>query len=286
MALRGVKAGNKLGGIGGKGSKKQDLNPIQFAVQQATEGTDRFRKGYLEALDRDAGALRSSILRASPEMARINSYLSDRFDNPIPQQLAAGFEDRIRTAQAARGFGGGGTGVAGEEARFLFGVAEQQRQQLLPAMGNFGQQILQMSGLGGAQTMTAEQAHAISLSASQNRTARKNAQAQRNIGYINAAVGAIGAVSGFGAGGGLGSQLIGGGGGGLLNADSRAAFNNYFQQQLSDMGAGISAQRTNGAYNEATRNFLGNYFGGDPYSDAQAQQVLRDRGNRGSVFGL
>jgi hypothetical protein len=73
-------------------------------------------------------------------------FLQDRFSDPLGGGLGAEFENRIRAAQAIRGFGGSGGGGAGaaQEATFLTRIAEQQRRQLLPMLGIFEQQAAQL----------------------------------------------------------------------------------------------------------------------------------------------
>lgn len=104
------------------------------------------QQGLLESL---GGPLRQALFSASPELAMTSNYLQSQFSNPLPPDLAQDYAERIRTAQAARGFGGGGTGPAGEEARFLLGAADQRRMQLLPQLQQFGANVLGMTGLQG-----------------------------------------------------------------------------------------------------------------------------------------
>jgi hypothetical protein len=93
-------------------------------------------------------SLRSAIFSASPELATTANYYQQNFNDPFGGSLST-FQDAIRGAQAARGFGNAaGTGPAGEEARYLTNFAEQRRMQLAPQMAAFGQQLLGNSGLG------------------------------------------------------------------------------------------------------------------------------------------
>lgn len=91
-------------------------------------------------------SLRSAVFAASPELAQTADYYNKTFNDPFGGSLST-YQDVARQAQAARGFGGGGTGPSGEEARYLTNFAEQRRMQLAPQMAAFGQQILGNTGL-------------------------------------------------------------------------------------------------------------------------------------------
>lgn len=97
--------------------------------------------------------LRSSIFATSPELQQASDYLTKTFADPFAGQQST-FQDAIRTAEAARGFGGGGSGLAGEEARYLNNYAAQQRQQLLPQLQGLGNNLLGVSGLQAPPDMT------------------------------------------------------------------------------------------------------------------------------------
>ena len=57
--------------------------------------------------------------------------------------FAQEYADRVRSAQEARGFSGGGGSAGGvQEASFLARMADQRRQQLLPVLNLFEQQAL------------------------------------------------------------------------------------------------------------------------------------------------
>lgn len=100
-----------------------------------------------ELLQNLGPSLRSAVFNASPELAQASGYLQQTFSDPFGGALNT-YQDAIRQAQAARGFGGaGGTGPAGEEARFLTNFAERRRQELLPQLVGFGNNILEISGL-------------------------------------------------------------------------------------------------------------------------------------------
>lgn len=93
--------------------------------------------------------MRNAVLAASPELMQASNFLQSRFANPIPPELEAEFRDKIRTAQAGRGFSGGGSAVFGDEARYLQGLAEETRRAILPQLQSMGGAILGMSGLQG-----------------------------------------------------------------------------------------------------------------------------------------
>lgn len=99
-----------------------------------------------DLLSRLGPSLRQAVFTASPELAAASDYLTKTFADPYGGSRST-FEDAIRSAQAARGFTGGGTGIVGEEARYLTNFAEQRRMQLLPQLQGFGNNILQISGL-------------------------------------------------------------------------------------------------------------------------------------------
>ena len=91
---------------------------------------------------------RQAIFAASPELAAAGQHITSTYNDPFGG-AGSTFQDAIRTAQAARGFGGGGTGVAGEEARYLTNYAQQRRDALLPQAQSFGTNMLNIAGLGG-----------------------------------------------------------------------------------------------------------------------------------------
>lgn len=90
--------------------------------------------------------LRNALFQASPEIAQVSQFLQGRVQEGIPSALAENYQQRIREAQAARGFSGG-AGPAGQEAQFLTALAEQNRFQAAGQLGNLGQQILANTGL-------------------------------------------------------------------------------------------------------------------------------------------
>lgn len=98
--------------------------------------------------------LRNAIMNASPELAGVGNYYQSRMNQPLAPDLEQAHAERIRTAQAARGFGGGGYGPAAQEARYLTNLSEQTRAQIAPQAAAFGQAILGISGLNGPPDIT------------------------------------------------------------------------------------------------------------------------------------
>lgn len=93
-----------------------------------------------------AAPLRELVFQASPELARASKFLQERFEQPIPEEMLNTYRQNLRQAQISRGFEGG-QGPALQEAELLTGLVEQERSRLLPAMQQFGGQILGMTGL-------------------------------------------------------------------------------------------------------------------------------------------
>src|SRR5262245_1752773 len=136
----GAPSGGNIGGALTQFSPQNTLNSI-------LQARPNFVQQQQNLLNQYGSSMRQAILGASPELSQAASFYQSRFNNPIPPELEAQFADRIRGAQAARGFGGGGTGPAFEEARYLTGLAEEQRLQLLPQMQQFGAGLLGLGGL-------------------------------------------------------------------------------------------------------------------------------------------
>jgi len=112
-----------------------------FAVQQQ------------EMLTQLGPGLRDAAFAASPELAAVSQYLMSSFQDPFGGMLST-YQDAIRGAQAARGFGGGGTGLTGEEGRYLTGFAEKRRQEMLPQLQAFGNNLLSIGGLQAPPDIT------------------------------------------------------------------------------------------------------------------------------------
>lgn len=148
-------AGTTAGTTGALTGAMQQFSP-QNMMQQLLNFRPQFIQQQQNLLNQYGSSLRQSILGASPELSQAANFYQSRFQNPIPPELEAQFQERIRGAQAARGFGGGGTGPVGEEARYLTGLAEEQRLKLLPQMEQFGAGILGMSGLAQPTQFTGD----------------------------------------------------------------------------------------------------------------------------------
>lgn len=79
-------------------------------------------------------------------------YLTGAFEDPLGGSFGEEFANRLRIAQAARGFEGGGPGDAAsvQEASFLARLADQRRRELLPMLNLFEMQA-QEAGSGAFQ---------------------------------------------------------------------------------------------------------------------------------------
>lgn len=171
-------------------------DPVRAGLDASTAHNRLARRYYLTDLKKYGVATHDAILRASPELKKISKFLDSRFSGKIPQDMLEGYQDSIRSAQAARGFGGGGTGVTGEEARYLTGLQEAQRMQLLPFMQSFGQSVLGMAGLGGANTVSGQEALNMWSNYKQVRLAEAQFRHQKTMSYVNTALTAVSALTG------------------------------------------------------------------------------------------
>jgi len=133
--------------FGGKG------NDASSFLKALYEARPNFLAQQGELLNKLGPSLRQGIFNASPELATASNYLNQTFNDPYGGSRST-YEDAIRGAQAARGFGGGGTGVTGEEGRYLTNFAERRRQELLPQLTQFGQGMLGLAGLAGPPDVT------------------------------------------------------------------------------------------------------------------------------------
>jgi hypothetical protein len=133
--------------FGGKG------NDASSFLKALYEARPNFVAQQGELLSKLGPSLRQSVFTASPELAQASNYLQKTFEDPYGGSLST-YQDAIRGAQAARGFGGGGTGVTGEEGRYLTNFAERRRQELLPQLSQFGSGLLNIAGLGGPPDIT------------------------------------------------------------------------------------------------------------------------------------
>ena len=151
-------------GLGSAGSFTGDASAFLNALYAARP---KFVKQQGSLLEQLGPSLRSAVFQANPELATASQYLQQTYNDPFGGSRST-FEDALRTAQAARGFTGGGSGVAGEEARYLTNYAERRRQELLPQLTSFGNNILQISGLQGPPNLELSSIGALAL---QNRNA-------------------------------------------------------------------------------------------------------------------
>lgn len=202
------------GGTGGTASFSGDAAGFLKSLYEARPAFLRQQGNLLESL---GPALRQSIFNASPELAQASDYLNQTFSDPFGGARST-FEDAIRGAQSARGFTGGGSGVVGEEARYLTNYAMQRRDALLPQLTGFGNAILGISGLQGPPDITLGAIGALAL---QNRNqidskaaaeaqSRQAAQMYQDF-LAGAGGGTAGGVGGAGAGSNIG-RLTGAGG--------------------------------------------------------------------------
>lgn len=173
---------NNIGATGtGTGAMTGGLQGFtpQAVMDSILKARPAFVQQQQDLLNKYGTSLRNSILHASPELAAASKYYNDRFADPFGG-MEGEFQGRIRTAQAARGFGGGGTGPSGEEARYLQGLAEQTRQNLLPGMQNFGASVLGLSGLGPPDYSTGQFAN---LAGDIYAANLRNSQFQQQLGF-------------------------------------------------------------------------------------------------------
>ena len=166
------------------------------AYDISVEINRRARNQYISDLSNYGAETQAAILRSSTGLSNINKYLTDTFENPVPTSVREGYQDYVRSAQSARGFGGSGSGETGEEARFLFSAGERRRQETLPIYQTFSQGLLGMSGLQGPQLVDQNtvfqqklQSNAMDLQAAQFSHAK-------TMGYINAGIGVAGLALG------------------------------------------------------------------------------------------
>jgi hypothetical protein len=195
---------------------------------------------------------RAAIFAASPELASTANYYQTAMSDPFGGNLQT-YQEAIRGAQAARGFGvAGGTAPAGEEARYLLNYAAQQRERIAPQMAQFGQGLLNISGLGGPPDISLAALGGLAL---QNRTlnevikanqeaseqAKKMYQQQLNAGSGANPYGAKGTSGGggtnpYGAGGSYSSAVgTGVASGGFSGAYSGGGGQDFFSQQSAQV---------------------------------------------------
>ena len=147
-------------GLPGGGSVPKNRGTVpNFSGDSATflqslyQARPEFVRQQGDLLKQFGTSTREAIFTASPELKAASDYITKTFSDPFGGSRET-YEDAIRGAQAARGFTGGGSGVTGEEARYLTNYAERRRQELLPQAQAFGNNLLQLSGLGGPPDLT------------------------------------------------------------------------------------------------------------------------------------
>lgn len=188
---------------------------------------------------------RNAIFAASPELASTANYYNQVMTDPFGGNLQT-YQEAIRGAQAARGFGvAGGSAPAGEEARYLTNYAAQQRMQIAPQQAAFGQGLLNIAGLGGPPDISLGALGSLAL---QNRNlneiikaneassaqAKKMYQEQLNAGSGANPYGAKGATSGSPTGGGgsySSSVGTGAASGGFSGAYSTGGTADFFSRE-------------------------------------------------------
>jgi hypothetical protein len=106
-----------------------------------------FLQQQAELLSSFGPALRGALFAAVPEFAQISDVLTSRLQTPIPQSELDRVASQIRTAQAARGFTGGGTGPVGQEVSILEASRERNLQNYLGQAQAFAPQLLAATGL-------------------------------------------------------------------------------------------------------------------------------------------
>lgn len=170
IGLAGSLVGGALGALGGwldKGSaKRQRKRYHRYAGQviaQANKAMEEAMRGYLTSpsvalgsayLNKsfsdplgDKGATYDDIVQAEYSSTPAQTLFGRRdytnriYESVSVPNLAEEYTSRIRAAQEARGFSGGGGGAgAVQEATWLARLADARRQQLLPMLGQFEQQ--------------------------------------------------------------------------------------------------------------------------------------------------
>lgn len=237
-----------------------------------------------------APQLRQSLLSSIPELGQLSQFLTSRFSQPIPRALEKDFAERLRTAQAARGFVGG-TGPASEEARFLTALAEQQRTALAPQLAAFGQQTLGNIGLAGPPDITL--AGLGSLLFGQRQFEAELTAARRSDAFsqqlLNQFGGGGSSVAGGGAAGGgtpdffsrlSGSASVGGGAGGgtadFFSRNTQAGPGDTFLYQQTGFAQGSRAGEAAASPESTGGGGTGkSLYGSTPISETATTVTLR-----------
>lgn len=224
-------------------------------------------------------ALSSSIYRASPDLIRsAEGYMNSVFTQQFPADIEANMADRVRTAQAARGFGGGGSAVVQDEARFITGLTEQRRQEVLASFlqnKNINQQGSQFQQSFGLQQRTLDET--ISAGEAQSKAAQQQFNWMKDyLGQQSKGGTQTSGVPYAGSSYGRSSTMGGGGTGTGSNANGGYATNSYTggMGYQSTFGVAAARARANDAFQAATaRGFGAGGGGSDPAAAAAAQQA-------------
>lgn len=121
----------------------QQSAPFLNAIYNARNATVA---GQTQVFERQGGALRDAVLRASPELASATSAFQRQLNDPLGGGLREDLADRIRVQQAQAGLQGGRS-AAFQEGAFLQGAALQRRTAAAQGLQQVGHQIAQISGL-------------------------------------------------------------------------------------------------------------------------------------------
>jgi hypothetical protein len=147
-ALRTTPTGTSPTGTAGPGTTGGGAFPTGGFLGELLASRSGILNQQQQLLSELGPSLRSSLFAANPELAAVSEFLTGRVNEGIPQDLQQNFREQVRTAQAARGFTGGGTGPAGQEAKFLTALQEQNRFAAAQGLSALGGQIAGLTGLG------------------------------------------------------------------------------------------------------------------------------------------
>lgn len=216
-------------------------------LQSLFQARPAFVQQQGELLNTMGPALRNAVRAASPELAQLGDYLNQSFQNPFGSSLST-YQDAIRTAQAARGFGSaGGTAPAGEEARYLTNLAERRRAELAPQLQSYGNNMLQISGLAQPPDVGLAAVGGLAL---QNRNLIESIYAGNRQSEISQQLfNAFGGGSPFGGSGGGGTVTVGNSYQNLDNAYSANPQNYY-------AASGRRTTTTQRTFNPYTGNWI------------------------------
>lgn len=132
--------------FGGVSTGRSSGNIAADYLNTLYQARPAFAQQQIDLLSQLGPAARDAVLAASPELAAASSHFQSTLSDPYGGALET-YQDAMRAAQAARGFAGGGTGVAGEEARYLTNFAMQRRDAAAGSLAQIGGTLLGASGL-------------------------------------------------------------------------------------------------------------------------------------------